>query len=279
MDNLDNLFAGDIASEPRQAAAHAPERVKTPELFWEPCGKCRGSGQTPWGVCFRCKGTKGKSFRTSASERRARQDADHARRQNAEAAAWRTFFDAEPAAAAWIQKERSSGNSFAESLYEAVLRFGSLSEGRMAAVVRGIERDQARQQERVERVQAAPAVQADLMKEAFDRAAAKGMKRIKVRIAGWTFTPAKAASNNPGAIYAKQGTEYRGKVMDGRFIAVRGVSAEEVAEVTRIIADPKTAARAFGLKSGICSCCGRELTDPVSIENGIGPVCAENYGW
>lgn len=30
----------------------------------------------------------------------------------------------------------------------------------------------------------------------------------------------------------------------------------------------------MGDESGICALCGRELTDPVSIERGIGPVCA-----
>jgi hypothetical protein len=35
----------------------------------------------------------------------------------------------------------------------------------------------------------------------------------------------------------------------------------------------------YGRATGNCSCCGRELTDPASIAAGIGPVCAEKYGW
>lgn len=30
---------------------------------------------------------------------------------------------------------------------------------------------------------------------------------------------------------------------------------------------------------GKCCCCGRALTDPLSIELGIGPICREKGGW
>jgi hypothetical protein len=40
-------------------------------------------------------------------------------------------------------------------------------------------------------------------------------------------------------------------------------------------ADPLAAARDNGVKTGRCSCCGRPLTDPVSIGFGIGPICRE----
>lgn len=36
-------------------------------------------------------------------------------------------------------------------------------------------------------------------------------------------------------------------------------------------------AKNFGHRTGRCCCCGRTLTNPVSIENGIGPICAERY--
>lgn len=34
-------------------------------------------------------------------------------------------------------------------------------------------------------------------------------------------------------------------------------------------------AAAFGHLNGYCLACGRNLTDPVSVQNGIGPVCAK----
>lgn len=42
-------------------------------------------------------------------------------------------------------------------------------------------------------------------------------------------------------------------------------------------ADPLAAAMKYGKLSGRCCSCGRDLTDPESIERGIGPVCAQKF--
>ena len=44
-----------------------------------------------------------------------------------------------------------------------------------------------------------------------------------------------------------------------------------------IEADPEAAAVLHGRVSGRCSICNRDLTDPESIERGIGPICAEKF--
>lgn len=36
-------------------------------------------------------------------------------------------------------------------------------------------------------------------------------------------------------------------------------------------------AKSFGRRTGTCCCCGRTLTKKISIENGIGPICAEGF--
>lgn len=36
-------------------------------------------------------------------------------------------------------------------------------------------------------------------------------------------------------------------------------------------------AKAFGRETGVCMVCGRELTNPASIEDGIGPVCSSKF--
>ena len=46
-----------------------------------------------------------------------------------------------------------------------------------------------------------------------------------------------------------------------------------------IEADPRAAASADGILTGRCSCCSRPLTDPQSIEIGIGPICLAKAGW
>ena len=43
--------------------------------------------------------------------------------------------------------------------------------------------------------------------------------------------------------------------------------------------DPVAAARNHGHSTGNCSACGRFLSDPVSVAQGVGPICFENYGW
>lgn len=91
---------------------------------------------------------------------------------------------------------------------------------------------------------------------------------------------AKPDSRNPGALYVKDvHGEYYGKINpDGstrwsldltgdmravmREFAMRGV--EYLYEV--------------GKQTGICCFCGRELSDPESVECGYGPVCARKYG-
>jgi hypothetical protein len=42
--------------------------------------------------------------------------------------------------------------------------------------------------------------------------------------------------------------------------------------------DPLAAAKKYGKLSGRCCSCGRDLTDPASIEAGIGPICAQRFG-
>ena len=36
-------------------------------------------------------------------------------------------------------------------------------------------------------------------------------------------------------------------------------------------------AKAFGTSTGLCCVCGIFLTDPKSVEQGIGPVCIKNF--
>ena len=114
---------------------------------------------------------------------------------------------------------------------------------------------------------------------AFDRAHKAGLKRPKVRFQSIEFSRAPDSGKNPGAIYVKSGDEYLGKVLAGRFYPVKACDEARRGEIVTIAADPGAAAKAHGLKVGWCSCCGRELTDPNSIALGIGPICAERYGF
>jgi hypothetical protein len=66
----------------------------------------------------------------------------------------------------------------------------------------------------------------------------------------------------------------------GARIRAAGLDAADIlAALDEFEADPAAALKAHGIATGSCGCCGRELTDPESIERGIGPICWERGGF
>lgn len=86
-------------------------------------------------------------------------------------------------------------------------------------------------------------------------------KPTKGNWAGYTFVSAVHAAGRSG----------------WRKIPVKGQAGRAV--LTEIAQDAQGAMRAFGKLLGQCGNCGLPLTDPASIEFGIGPVCRDNLGW
>lgn len=133
---------------------------------------------------------------------------------------------------------------------------------------------------RREMVQKSIAVDLTPIEKMFEHARQAGLKRTVYRAEGLVLSPASAASRNAGAIYVKResSANYLGKVVDGRFQPILSQTTERDHDaIAKIAKDPKEAAVQWGKKTGRCSCCGRELTDPSSIEAGIGPVCATKW--
>lgn len=271
-DNIDNTASG---------AAPAATMID--------CEKCRATGR--WvspsgfsgGACFACSGTGQRAvrvFKTSA-EQRAANRAKVAARKEAKAAAeaagkLAAFAAAHPARAGWLTTKADAGDTFALSLKAGLVKFGTLTENQMAAIDRAIARD-------AERAAAGPRVGVDVSLEkieaAFERARQRGLKARKIQIGDLTFKPAGATSANPGAIYVTEtdGGTYLGKVLGGKLFASRDCDDEARSEIVRVCADPLTAAVEYGKATGQCAICSRELTDPESIERGIGPICANGY--
>jgi hypothetical protein len=255
--------------------------------FKETCPKCGGSGRfTSWagrplGECFTCKGVGHKFFATSTETRAKNRDQIAQRKANAEVERVDAFAKAQPAVWAWIVANPTF--EFAASLGEKVRKYGSLTENQIAAVVRSIAKRDAvaaeRAQQNAARVETAPVVASERLLEAFKTAFANGLKFPKLRLGGLVITKAKDNSSNPGALYVKNGGEYVGKVVSGRFLCTRECPADVQGTVVSVINDPAAAAKASGLQTGSCSCCGRELTDPESVASGIGPICAKKWGF
>ena len=80
--------------------------------------------------------------------------------------------------------------------------------------------------------------------------------------AGWRFVKIQASD-----VYYKLGNQppkgtYRGK-------------APVLLEA--VLLDPLAASKRYGHELGVCGVCGRTLTNPESIAEGVGPVCREKF--
>lgn len=169
----------------------------------------------------------------------------------------------------WIIHNAATSN-FARSLDQRLLRTGDLSIGQLEAV-----RKILAQPAPVAAVQVAGVERAQV---AFATAQGHGIKRPRLRLGDFVLKLA-TRGNNLGAIFVTEGEQYLGKIVAGKFHAVRECTQEKRDEIVELCSDPARAAVAYGQRTGTCACCGRELTDPESIERGIGPICAGHYGF
>lgn len=194
-------------------------------------------------------------------------------------AAIETFKSEHPTAYGWMTTSKSG---FAASLLAGLKKYGSLTPKQLAAAEKCAVQDAERAVEKalgVDPVSTAPAITVEKIEKALLSARSHGIKRPKLILDTFKFTLAPQSGKNPGAIYVKQETEYLGKIQNAKFVCSSVCGDERREKVIALAADPAAAAKAHGLKTGICSCCGRALTDPKSVAAGIGPVCAKNYGW
>lgn len=103
---------------------------------------------------------------------------------------------------------------------------------------------------------------------------ASAKRKVVLRFNGLTLK-AVTTGFNAGAVYVFLNAGYIGKITKEGILKANTSQAEVESILKNIAQDPEKAAREYGRASGICSCCGRELSDPVSIYGGIGPVCLE----
>jgi hypothetical protein len=183
-------------------------------------------------------------------------------------------------ALAWIIANDGK-STFATSLHTRLKSLKNLTDGQLGAVQKILTKG------------AAPApVPAEVsasgmaaVQTAFDSAIGSGIKRPKLRLATFLLSPAKAGGNNTGAIYANDAEQldadhkplYLGKIMAGKFIASKACMPDRREALLEACADPLKEAIAYGRRTGSCACCGRELTDSASIEQGIGPICLSKW--
>jgi hypothetical protein len=254
-----------------------------PKQSW-PCTQCGGTGR--WasysgsysGECFACKG-EGK-FTTSPEFRAKRKDAFkkglETKRQN-QMARQQAFEEANPGLINFLNRA-ADWSGFALQLVNIWMEGGVPSDKQTAAANSMRAKVETRRAEK----QAAKVTEVDLaqIERMFDKARESGLKKLVYRAHGLQISPAPAHGKNPGAIYIKEVRgDYLGKVIGGKLFAASACTPEHKATLNKVAADPAAEARAYGKETGTCCCCGRELTDPVSIANGIGPICAAGWGF
>lgn len=280
-DDLDFLAPAapvDMATASQQKFVTAPNAM----AYRDQCKRCHGSGKfysytgRLVGSCFYCKGKGYQEFKTSAADReKARAAAAH--RKQAERKAWA---DDHADVVAWIRHGEDRCNEFALSLGKALADHGSLTEGQVNAVRKCIARDAERAAEKAKVVEQAPAIATEALFESFGKAEASGLKRPKLRFDGFVISKAPMSGRNAGALYVvSEDDVYLGKIFQGKFITSRDCTDAVRDQVIELIKDPAAAAKAYGLRTGSCCICGRELTDPVSVAQGIGPICAGRFGF
>lgn len=116
---------------------------------------------------------------------------------------------------------------------------------------------------------------------AFNQAASRGFKTVRMKAAGFMFRRAPDSGRNAGGIYIYTGLarDYRGKIHNGLLQPGYNWTPIELTTVQEIMANPKAMAIQFGRRTGTCAICGRHLDNKESVKLGIGPICAEKVGW
>lgn len=254
-------------------------------LYKEDCKKCNGSGRwiPSFGYggarrCFSCNGRGYHEFKTPAVQRAFNRDRAAAKKERTATQAIDSFKSEFSAEYDWMVAS-APNFEFAQSMLEAVRKYGSLTERQLAAVQKCVAKVAERNAERQVRAASAPTVSIEAIETAFSNAKVAGIQRPKLRLDTFVFSPAPDAGKNAGAIYVKEEGQYLGKVMGGKLFAVRECSAEAQNRILAVASDPASAAVAYGKKFGSCAVCARTLSDPVSVERGIGPICADRFGW
>lgn len=255
-----------------------------------PCQSCAGTGRYQGrrtvqekAHCFDCKG-KG-YFLTDARTRAKSRLAAVKRRESAKDVA-RAFNVEHFGETLTALQAVASWNDFARSLLVQHDEGKQISEKAIAAARSMLAKIEAKRAEKAAAVKAAT-VEVDLspIREMFDTAIASGYKKPIYRALGLRLKPGKdnsiyvltEARVEYGAFGEQPG--YEGKIATGKFQPVRACAPDTADKLRAIAADPKGEAIRYGQLTGTCSCCGRELTKHASIEAGIGPICAEKWGF
>lgn len=308
-DDLNDLLGNDVPAAPRALPTDAGlTRIReTVPQFVETCPSCRGTGRfvsysgRPLGQCFKCKGKGSKTFKTSSETRMQNRAKAATKAANAAQSNWEAFVAAHPAEAEVLTKgiAQTFGdgrwNGICADIKGKVEKYGDLHEGTMAMLGRAVERAAARAAQKAQVAVQNEGFTFANLQAAFDAVRQRGAKKAQITIGELNISLAAGNGRNPGALYVKVRGEYMGKIAaDGRWFPGRDAHATIGTQLAEIDRDPQAAIKVDALARARkiaeaelageqievpCGCCGILLTDPVSRERGIGPICAGKWGF
>jgi hypothetical protein len=114
----------------------------------------------------------------------------------------------------------------------------------------------------------------NVVKKMYD--AGKNRKtKFQVRLPGITLSTVNRGANI-GCVYVYENNQYVAKItQNGELI---GNVSEDVKNLLEDANENLLQlAKIYGHESGSCSICGRTLNDPLSVQMGIGPICAKLF--
>ncbi len=284
MSNLNQSFGEWVNSEEFVALQNAPA-VEQPKRSTKPkhkCGACNGTGV--WvggyvnryeGKCHKCNGKGG--FMSSAEDRtkaklaRQRKAAEE-RQKNVE------FFCADHKDLYIFLLGKATENEFARSLVTAVHKYSDLTEKQLAAAYRMLGQQVAYEEGKKKEAEPKAVVDLTIIKDKLFAATDKGKKARLIAGEGYKFTLAPSTGKNPDCVYVAFDGDYLGKITPTGELFGYKLPQKHIDSIQAIAKDPLTEVRAYGQRSGKCGVCNRTLTNKISIERGIGPICEDRIG-
>jgi hypothetical protein len=114
-----------------------------------------------------------------------------------------------------------------------------------------------------------------LVNKMYDAGAYRATK-FQVRLPGITLSTVNKGQNF-GCVYVYENNQYVAKITStGDLI---GNASEDVMNLLEDANDNLLQlAKIYGHETGSCSICARKLSDPLSVQMGIGPICAKRLG-
>lgn len=158
----------------------------------------------------------------------------------------------------WLVAKQDD-DPFAKSLYDAGVRYGSLSDKQMAAVERNLKLDTGDTE---------LVIDLHELPSGFYAVPSDYDTRLKIAV-----RRPKKNSKWFGWIFVDDGAEYGARKNYGRQGPDAMYTGLIKEQLKAVLEDPIAALQAYGRLTGSCGVCGRILEDEESVARGIGPIC------